>query len=164
MHRRSFFQQFLVIIGLSPWADGIAAVDGSIPDPCEVPPSGRIPSPQTWLEEWRRLPQQPLVREHDWQDCPDARVREMASRIHAGMGAGERLCFRYFGGSEPGALRSVLPVLLFRKFETDEVEGVVAPGPDAPIYLLAYCRTRGAARIFRVDRMEAMLETELSLG
>ena len=50
--------------------------------------------------------------------------------------------FKYWGGSEPGRLRSVMPALVFH------VENSVK------LYLAGYCHVRQQERVFRVDSME----------
>lgn len=114
--------------------------------------------PPAWLEDWLRLPMQPLVSAGDVESRVSPQIREIAMRILACPGGSEPFGFRYHGGSDPGMARSVLPVLLFRKIGPgasapfhESRDGVAA---SPPIYLLARCLSRGAVRTFRLDRIE----------
>jgi hypothetical protein len=97
----------------------------------------------------------------------DPRQRDLGEIILRHIGVGTPFTFRYSGGSEPGALRTVLPTLLFspdfcpyRMCYEDPTE---LPDPsETPIYLLGWCQTRQAARTFRFDRME-MVKTSHGL-
>jgi hypothetical protein len=89
----------------------------------------------------------------------DPHQRDLGEVILRHIGEGIPISFRYAGGSEPGAVRTVLPTLLFspdlcpyRMCYEDPTE---LPDPsETPIYLLGWCQTRQAARTFRLDRME----------
>lgn len=108
------------------------------------------PAGQSALEAWQRLPMKPLVSMEDFSNhtCTD-REQFLGCVILAHAECQADFEFRYHGGSEPGATRRVLPILLFRKFE------LTYNTPDIPhIYLLAFCHTRQQARNFRLDRME----------
>ena len=52
------------------------------------------------------------------------------------------MTFTYYGGSEPGIVRDVHPVMLYR------VKGY--PGG----YFTAYCQVRQEIRTFRLDRVQ----------
>ena len=159
MNRRLLFKHAVALFGIPAGLSGSASTEEAILLPRLGLASGPAPSgsvaPPPWLAEWLRLPMLPVVSEADLEGCHDQHVLNVASRIRAGFGGGEALVFRYHGGSEPGRVRSVLPVLLFRKFDPAGSDGgtkplVTTPGP---IYLLAHCRIREAARTFRLDRM-----------
>lgn len=104
----------------------------------------------SWLEAWLRLPRVPLGRApfpqlgtnrlHAWQT---------ATLISQHIELGSQLGLIYEGGSEPHAWRNVLPVHLF----TVPTHGDQPNLTNDPIYLLAYCLKRRAARIFRLDRI-----------
>lgn len=103
-------------------------------------------TPPSGLEAWLRLPMQPLLAA---ADVPPA-CREASAWVFEGMSAGAALSFIYQGGSEPGTRRSAIPVLLFQKIDPSFPE----QNPfDKPVYLFAFCQTRNAPRIFRLDRM-----------
>jgi hypothetical protein len=98
------------------------------------------------LEAWLRLPMQPLLAV---ADVPPA-CREASAWVFEGLSVGVALSFIYEGGSEPGTRRSAIPVLLFQKIDPDFP---VQEAFDKPVYLFAFCQTRNAPRIFRLDRM-----------
>lgn len=160
MDRRTLLHHTLAALGISPALAGAANLS---PSPGHCPPaapSGTVagagtasgsPSP-SWLEAWLRLPMQPVISESDLGADLDHRCRKTALGILRGLGQGETLRFRYFGGSEPGSTRAVLPTLLFRKLDPDLADSDAAS--QGPLYLLAHCQTRSAARTFRLDRME----------
>ena len=112
-----------------------------------VPPLPVSPDPE-WLTEWMRLPRLPLLAD-DLPEIADPRERELAAQILQRIGSGNSFDFQYFGDSEPGKSRQVLPVLLFTT--TDDMPCGV--GHPDPIYLLAWCLSRKAPRTFRLDRM-----------
>jgi hypothetical protein len=99
------------------------------------------------LSAWLRLPMQPLLTA---SDVPQ-RFRDVASVIFAALPNGTPLTFHYQGGSTPGELRSVLALMIFQKIDPDSPHKEPA---DQPVYLLAFCQTRNAPRIFRLDRIE----------
>jgi hypothetical protein len=111
-----------------------------------------------WLEEWRKLPKVEVFAK-DLPDHEDPHQRDLGEVILRHIGDGIPFTFRYTGGSEPGAVRTVLPTLLFcpdycpyRMCYEDPTD---LPDPsEVPIYLLGWCQTRQAARTFRLDRME----------
>jgi predicted DNA-binding transcriptional regulator YafY len=111
-----------------------------------------------WLQEWREIPKLEVFA----KDLPyhqDPHQREFGEIILRHIDEGTPFTFRYSGGSAPGAVRTVLPTLLFspdfcpyRMCYEDPTE---LPDPsEVPIYLLGWCQTRQAARYFRLDRME----------
>lgn len=91
----------------------------------------------------------PVLAE-DLPEIPDSHERELATHILQQIRTGNSLNFQYFGGSEPGKTRQVLPVLLFTTAVDDLPCGV---GDPNPIYLLAWCLLRNAPRTFRLDRI-----------
>ena len=103
-----------------------------------------------WLDAWLQLPRLPLTREQIPLLGQDRLVEWYnASYISARMRNGRSVDFIYNGGSEPGTMRNVQPVFLFTVPE-DLTE------PDMkrePVYLLAHCLKRQAARTFRLDRI-----------
>ena len=155
MDRRALFQFVAALFGIP-----LGAAEDSSMEPAALPldlapaPGGGGPLPPSWLEEWLRLPMQPLIRPADLADCRDERVRNLAETILSHPAGGVPLVFHYDGGSDPGSLRSVLPVLLFRKFDPDlPASERTAEAASRPIYLLAHCQVRRAPRTFRLDRM-----------
>ena len=65
-----------------------------------------------WLREWREIPKLEVFA----KDLPyheDPHQRELGYVILRHIGEGTPFTFRYTGGSEPGAVRTVLPTLLF---------------------------------------------------
>lgn len=115
-----------------------------------APTSAALPA---GLEAWLRLPQRPLISRNDLADCQDPRIHALATIILARLNSGEELVFRYYGGSDASAIRTVHPVLLFRKCRPDAADARIEPSPQSPLYLLAHCQTRNAPRTFRLDRM-----------
>ncbi len=77
--------------------------------------------------------------------------RNRVALILVSIGLGEPFQFQHLGGSEPGRVRRVLPVLLFTTSLGDTACGV---GTLNPIYLLGWCLPRRAARTFRLDCMQ----------
>lgn len=150
MIRRTFFEllsgAFLprplwqsIQVGEVPQADTVARAPA---------PSAAATDPE-WLQEWLRLPRLPLLQE-DFSVIPNLEERSLVALILVSIGLGEPFEFQYFGGSEPGTSRRVLPVMLFTTELDDMVCGVGTPNP---IYLLAWCQGRQAPRTFRLDRM-----------
>jgi len=160
MNRRSIIQGLVALIGspsgitrgVSPTQTvGMTELDLG-PFPGEVPPQN------PWLERWLRIPMHPIVSSLDLEDCREIHDRDLGLEILARRDGAEPLVFRYDGGSNPGAIRSVHPVLLFRKFDHDlSVGAKEMDSTGSPVYLLAHCLKRKAPRTFRLDRMKAHL-------
>jgi hypothetical protein len=159
MIRRSFFQSLAAALLPQP----VLAAAKAMQPGCE--PTARalhIPTPilnPEWLHEWRELPKLEIFSK-DLPDHEDPHQRDLGEVILRHIGEGRPFTFRYVGGSEPGAVRTVLPTLLFSpdylsyyEFRVDD-PGDIPYGPQMPIYLLGWCQTRYAARTFRLDRME----------
>lgn len=158
MMRRSFFQVVAaallpqpVLAGGKPLPAKSAAVAGSLP----VQAAGRPPD---WLLAWREIPKIELFP-GDLECHDDERQREIAARVMRHIDAGLPLTFRYCGGSAPGTVRTVQPILLFYQdyfsyYPPSEEPGVRTEFRESPFYLLGWCQTRQAARYFRLDRME----------
>ena len=89
------------------------------------------PVTEIWLAEWQAAPRLPIVKSDD----PTERFFLSALRLK------QPVSFTYYGGSEPGNIRDVHPVLLFR------VDGYRSA------YLTAYCQSRHEIRSFRLDRV-----------
>lgn len=158
MIRRSFFQTLAAALLPQP----VIALAKTAQPGCE-PPARALhnPSPSLspeWLQEWREIPKLEIFA----KDLPyheDPHQRDLGEVILRHIGEGSPFTFRYTGGSEPGAVRTVLPTLLFspdfcpyRMCYEDPTE---LPAPsETPIYLLGWCQSRQAARYFRLDRME----------
>jgi hypothetical protein len=149
MIRRTFFEllsgAFLprpILISTSLRKSTLPCFDYGVPAPSEKP------DPE-WLTEWMRLPRLPWLAD-DLPEIPDPRESELAAQILQRIRSGASFDFQYFGGSEPGKSRQVLPVLLFTTAVDDMPCGV---GDPNPIYLLAWCQSRNAPRTFRLDRM-----------
>lgn len=102
--------------------------------------------PPSSLDAWLRLPMQPLLAA---ADVPPA-CRDASAWVFESLSVGAALSFIYEGGSEPGTRRRAIPVLLFQKIDPDFPEQALF---DKPVYLFAFCQTRNAPRIFRLDRM-----------
>ena len=105
-----------------------------------------------WLTEWLRLPRLDLLRE-DLPQIPDPDQRELATEILRRMQSGTPFPFRYFGGSDPGTRRQVLPVMLFTTVADTAADTASCQPELGPVYLLAWCQSRSAPRTFRLDRM-----------
>jgi predicted DNA-binding transcriptional regulator YafY len=161
MIRRSFFQTLAAALLPQP----LLAAAKSVQPGCE-PPARALHSPAPiqdpeWLQEWREIPKLEIFA----KDLPyheDPHQRDLGEVILRHIGEGRPFTFRYTGGSEPGAVRTVLPTLLFspdfcpyRMCYEDPTE---LPDPSqTPIYLLGWCLIRQAARTFRLDRMEIVV-------
>lgn len=163
LNRRALFKHAVALFGIPSGLSEIASQEEAIflsrPSYASAPAPFELPVTSPWLEEWLRLPLLPVVSDADLEACHDPQVLGVASRIREGFGRGEALVFHYHGGSEPGMVRSVLPVLLFRKFDPAVYVSFTKPveTTSGPIYLLAHCQTRKSARTFRLDRMELIL-------
>lgn len=104
-----------------------------------------------WLTDWLRMPRPTLLPE-DLPQIPDPDQRELAAQILRRMQSGAPFPFQYFGGSDFGTRRQVLPVMLFTTSDDNNAPWEFELGP---IYLLAWCQSRDAPRTFRLDRMRA---------
>jgi len=159
MIRRTFFH--LLSGFLLPRPDLLAA---KLPKPAlpplgtMLPPAAELSDPE-WLREWRRIPRLEIAPK-DLPDHNDPHQRSIAADIFPCIHHGTPFTFRYLGGSEPGLVRQVLPVLLFRLdyfgycHEHREDPADVPDPAVVPIYLLAWCLSRNAPRTFRLDRMQ----------
>jgi hypothetical protein len=158
MIRRTFFELLSgAFLPRPPW-NSTHVNDASPPDtPTRIPLTSATIDPE-WLKEWMRLPRQPLFLE-DLSMVPDLNERGLLALIMVSIGLGEPFQFYYFGGSEPGKSRRVLPVMVF----TTALEGVsCGVGTLNPIYLLAWCQVRRAPRTFRVDRVRGEINTAMA--
>ncbi len=111
-----------------------AAVPGTalkIAPPPEPPPVPVLIEPEPWLAEWQAALRIPVVHSDD----PTERFFLRALRQN------QPVSFTYLGGSAPGMVRDVHPVLLFR------LDGYRSA------YLTAYCQLRQEIRTFRLDRV-----------
>jgi predicted DNA-binding transcriptional regulator YafY len=90
-----------------------------------------------WLQQWRDADRITVQASRD----PLAKLLLEACRT------GDGVDIIYFGGSTPGASRVICPRRLFR------VKGY------GSIYVEAYCRTREADRIFRLDKIKLSYPT-----
>ncbi len=161
MIRRTFFQLFSGLF--VPRPDLLATISSKPKVPqfgVMLPPAAEIVQPE-WLREWKRIPRVEITPE-DLPDHNDPHQRDLAADILSRIHHGTSFAFRYLGGSDPGVVRQVLPVLLFRldyfSYYHDRCEDPAdIPDPDVvPFYLLAWCQTRNAPRTFRLDRIRAI--------
>jgi hypothetical protein len=155
MIRRTFFHLLagIPLPGLR-WHEGLSP-ESADPPPKPVPslPDNDTPDPE-WLQEWQRLPRLPVISA-DLPQIADPQERALAARILQRIRSGSPLDFQYFGGSEPGKLRRVLPALVFSTAVDDMPYGEGVPNPTC---LLAWCFTRSAPRTFRLDRISSASE------
>lgn len=155
MIRRSFFQTLAATVFPSPVFAHKLHTAGNCHDP-SVPsrPPESVSSMDSedpeWLVEWQGLPRLPLLAD-DLPEIGDTREHALATLILHRIRSGSPFDFHYLGGSEPGKIRRVLPVLLFHTALDDMPCGAGRPNP---IYLLAWCLSRSAPRNFRLDRMK----------
>lgn len=96
-----------------------------------TPPPVPIVIQPDWVAAWQTTPRIPLLRSDD----PAERFFLRALRKN------QPVTFTYDGGSEPGLVRDVHPLFLFR------MDGC------RRAYLTAYCRVRQELRTFRLDRV-----------
>lgn len=159
MIRRTFFQSLAAALLPRP----LLAATKPVQPTCEpfartLPHPVTIPDPD-WLREWREIPKLEIFAK-DLPDHEDPHQRELGYVILRHIGEGSPFTFRYIGGSEPGAVRTVLPTLLYRldyfaHFQFRSDDPMEDPESyESPIYLLGWCQTRQAARTFRLDRVE----------
>ena len=92
------------------------------------------PVTEIWLAEWQSAPRLPIVKSDD----PTERFFLRALSLK------QPVSFSYYGGSAPGDIRAVHPVLLFR------VDGYRSA------YVTAYCQARQEIRTFRLDRVHLL--------
>lgn len=149
MIRRTFFELLTGAFIPRSVLNSTSSRKSTLPCPLGgVPPLPESLDPE-WLTEWMRLPRLPLLSD-DLPEIPYPSERELATQILQRIRSGNPIDFKYFGGSEPGKARQVLPVLLFTTAVDDMPCG---DGDPNPIYLLAWCQSRNAPRTFRLDRM-----------
>jgi predicted DNA-binding transcriptional regulator YafY len=91
---------------------------------------------ELWLADWREVQRVPIFKS----------VHPTAQRLILAAGRQEMLTLRYWGGSTPGGERKVSPTSVFQI------------GGYGPLYLCGYCHVRRAERVFRVERVELLLE------
>jgi hypothetical protein len=91
-----------------------------------------------WLGDWRQVHWVPVF----------VSVHPTAQRLILAALRQEMLPLRYWGGSTPGAARSVSPGLVFQA------------GGHGPLYVSGYCHLRRQERVFRVDRVELLAEAD----
>ncbi len=157
MIRRTFFELLAGAFIPRSVLDSISPRKSTLPCPLGgVPHLSESLDPE-WLTEWMRLPRLPLLAD-DLPEIPDPSERELATQILQRIRSGNSFDFQYFGGSEPGKARQVLPVLLFTTSVDDMPCGV---GDPNPIYLLAWCLSRYAPRTFRLDRIGTRQPTQI---
>lgn len=113
----------------------------AIPASTQITAITLLPEPELWLQEWLAAARIPLLTSDD----PTERFFVRA------IGLKHPVPFAYFGGAQPGAIRDVHPVLLYR----------ISGYPSA--YLTAYCLERHEIRTFRLDRIDlAVVETTVA--
>jgi hypothetical protein len=161
MIRRSFFQTLAAALLPQP----LHAAPKLLQPTCEpiaraVQHPAPVPDPE-WLRKWRKIPKLEVVAK-DLHHQDDPHQRELGFVILRHIGEGRPFTFRYTGGSEPGAGRSVLPTLLFSPDSGPNRmccgDPTQYPDPSqTPIYLLGWCQNRQAARTFRLARMEKVM-------
>ena len=85
--------------------------------------------PNEKLFYWTARPRNPILA------CND----DLANMFIEAMVTGEPVKFIYFGGSTPGATRSVKVFLVFQH------------DPEGRVYVSGYCPERSANRVFSLD-------------
>ena len=125
--RRNFLKTLAVLLGL-PW---LAKAGPVLPIGLPLAPPPVPPEPELWLAQWQAALR---ISVHQ-SDDPIERFFLHALRLN------QPVSFTYWGGSEPGTIRDVRPVFLFR------VDGYRSA------YMTAYCHTRQEIRTFRLDRV-----------
>jgi hypothetical protein len=157
MIRRSFFQTLAAALLPQP----ILATAKTVQPTCE-PPARAAHTPAAiqdpeWLQVWREIPKiEIFTRDLECHDDPhQCAVAKVVMRHIAGN---IPLTFRYSGGSEPGLVRTVHPILLFYQDYFTYFKFCDASEypefSDSPLFLLGWCQTRQAARYFRLYQME----------
>jgi hypothetical protein len=159
MIRRTFFQTLTAAL----LPQSVLAAAKTVQPTCEPPASG-LHTPATirnpeWLQEWREIPKIELFA-HDLECHDDPQQCAVAKVVMEHIAGNIPFSFRYSGGSEPGSVRTVHPILLFYQdyftyfqFRTDDPTEYPEFN-ESPFYLLAWCETRQEAQYFRLDRME----------
>ncbi len=159
MIRRTFFQTLAAALLPNPViAMANDEPPGHEPPALALPSTAPIQDPE-WLQEWRKIPKVEIYAK-DLECHDDPQQCAMAEVIMRYIPGNIPLTFRYSGGTEPGAVRTVRPILLFypdycphRMFYEDPTE--LPEFNQTPFYLLAWCQSRNAPRTFRLDRMQA---------
>lgn len=151
---RTFFQLLTgLAIPLPPWnTQRSPSSAGSVPILGPPTPRNDLTDPE-WLKEWLSLPRLPVLSDN-LPRILDSHERELAALILQRIRSGRPIDFHYFGGSEPGKPRQVLPVMVF----TTAADGMPSDAGDPnPLYLLSWCLVRNGPRTFRLDRMQVDL-------
>jgi hypothetical protein len=157
MERRSFLQSFVALFTLRPAIARTECIPADSINPLLVSDGltdlrlRGSEEDESALLAWKRLPMQPLVSPDDLPVFPNP--QHLVGFMLLLYGTQIDIGFRYSGGSQPGADRLVRPILLFRKIDPKLDPGAQS---NAPVYLLAFCRTRNEPRTFRLDRMLSM--------
>ena len=125
--RRTFLKTLAALLGLPVLAKADPLLIAGLPP--ALPPLP--PENELCLAQWQAALRIPLVHTDD----PTERFFLCAMRLN------QPVTFTYLGGSQPGTIRDVHPVLLFR------VDGYRSA------YVTAYCHTRQEIRTFRLDRI-----------
>jgi hypothetical protein len=160
MIRRTFFQSLGAALLPRPLLAAAQPVQAACTTLAGTTPPPPIENPE-WLREWREIPKVEVFAK-DLLEHEDPHERAIATVILDHIQSGKPFTFRYTGGSEPGAARTVLPTLLFFPdfcpFRMGYEDPTELPDPsEIPMYLLGWCQTRQSARNFRLDRMELVL-------
>jgi predicted DNA-binding transcriptional regulator YafY len=157
MIRRSFFQTLAAALLPRP----ILATAKTVQPGCEPfartlhhPPPVLDPE---WVRTWREISKIEVFA-HDLECHDDPHQVALAEIVMRHISGNIPISFRYVGGSEPGAIRTVLPTLLFYQdyftyYQFCEDPTEYPEFNESPLYLLGWCQTRQAARTFRLDRM-----------
>jgi hypothetical protein len=160
MIRRTFFQSLAAAFLPRPLLAAAEPVQATCTTLAIKPPPAPIRNPE-WLQEWREIPKIELFA-HDLECHDDPHQCAVAKVVMEHIAGNIPLTFRYTGGSAPGSVRAVHPILLFYQdyftyfqFRTDDPTEYPEFN-ESPLYLLGWCQTRQAARTFRLDRMETV--------
>jgi len=100
------------------------------------PPAGDRLRAGPWLGDWRQC---------HWMPVGES-VHPTGQRLLLAVQRHELLALRYWGGSTPGALRTISPGLVFQV------------GGCGPLYVSGYCHLRRQERVFRVDQVELIMK------
>lgn len=142
MQRRNFLQTLASLLGLTHAAP--ARNVGLQPGVFE---KSIVPPHHTPHDSWHRLPLIPLPDETDAHILLPAWQRLIGQTLTRAIHTSTPITFTYQGGTTPGAIRTVLPILLFQKSPDQKLHC------NTPTYLLAWCLTRQSPRTFRLDRI-----------